>query len=88
MIEIPARERIRDAVHDLGLRKAAFIYIGQISLVALHIVLRSEQGELGATRITQIVLNKCNSLALDGHVAIKVFVGIALIVLGDFRRDK
>ena len=52
LIEIPARERIGDAVHYLGLRKATIIYIGQISLVALHIVLRSKQGELGATRIT------------------------------------
>ena len=88
LIEIPARERIGDAVHYLGLRKATIIYIGQISLVALHIVLRSKQGELGATRITQIVLNKRNTLALDRNVAIKVLVGIALIVLGDFRRDK
>ena len=88
LIEIPARERIGDAVHYLGLRKATIIYIGQISLVALHIVLRSKQGELGATRITQVVLDKCNTLALDRNVAIKVLVGIALIVLGDFRRDK
>ena len=88
LIEIPARERIGDTVHDLGIRKATVIHIGQISLVALHIVLRSKQGELCAVRITKVVLNKCDALTLDGHVAIKVLVRITLIVLRDFRRDK
>ena len=88
LIEVPARERIGNTIHLFGLRKTAAIYIGKIGLVALHIVLRSKLGELGTPRITQVVLYKHNALTLDGNVAIKVLVGIALIVLGDFRRDK
>ena len=60
----------------------------KIGLGTLHIVLRSQLLKLGAARITQVVLNKDNALALDGDVAVKVLIGIALIVLGNFRRDK
>ena len=88
LVEIPVRERIGDAVYLFGDRKVGRIYISRLGLVTLHIVLRSQLGKLSAPRIAQVVLDKHNILALDGNIAVKVFVRIGTVVLGDFRRNK
>ena len=88
LIEIPARERIGNAVYVLGSRKIASVYVRRLYLVTLHIVLRSQLGELSAARIAQVVLDKHNILALDGNIAVKVLVGSIVVVLGDFRGNK
>ena len=88
LIEIPARERIGNAVHVLGFRERIRGYIGRLGLRTSRVVLRANLTELGAARITQVVLNKNDTLALDGNVAVQVYGICAAVVLRDFCRNK
>ena len=82
------RERIGNAVHVLGFGERIRGHIGRLSGRTRRVVLRANLAELGAARIAQVVLNKNDTLAPDGNVAVQVYGIVAAVVLRDFRRNK